>query len=79
MDYEIIVYYLKLQSVELSIERVRLRVSQGGHDIPEHVIRRRYERSWTNFQRIYKHLADSWTILDNSGNAPQMTEESEDR
>ena len=79
VDYEIIVYYLKLQSVELSIERVRLRVSQGGHDIPEHVIRRRYERSWINFQRIYKHLADSWTILDNSGNAPQMTEESEDR
>lgn len=79
VNYEIIVYYLKLQSVELSIERVRLRVSQGGHDIPEHVIRRRYERSWKNFQQIYKHLADLWTIFDNSGKAPQIIEESEDR
>ncbi len=78
-NYEIIVYYLKLQSVELSIERVRLRVSQGGHDIPEQVIRRRYERSLKNFQRIYKHLADSWTIFDNSGKAPQIIEESEGR
>ncbi len=79
VNYEIIVYYLKLQSVELSIERVRLRVSQGGHGIPEHVIRRRYERSWKNFQQIYKHLADLWTIFDNSGKAPQIIEESEDR
>jgi len=35
LDYEIIIYYLKLQSVELAIERVRLRVALGGHNIPE--------------------------------------------
>ena len=75
-NYEIIIYYLKLPSVDLAIERVRLRVAQGGHNVPEHVIRRRYDRSWENFQQIYKHLADSWTMFDNSGKLPVIIEES---
>jgi len=57
----VIIYYLKLPSVDLAIEHVKLRVAQGGHNVPENVIRRRYDRSWENFQRIYKYLADSWT------------------
>jgi len=76
-SYYIIVYYLKLQSVELAIERVKLRVSKGGHNIPEDVIRRRYERSWLNFQRIYRQLADVWTVFDNSGKFPVILDESE--
>jgi predicted ABC-type ATPase len=76
-DYCIIVYYLKLQSVELAIERVKLRVSKGGHNIPEDVIRRRYERGWLNFQQIYKHLADVWTVFDNSEKFPIILDESE--
>src|SRR3989339_102421 len=75
--YYIIVYYLKLQSVELAIERVKLRVSKGGHNIPEDVIRRRYERGWLNFQQIYKHLADVWTVFDNSEKFPIILDESE--
>ena len=75
--YYIIVYYLKLQSVELAIERVKLRVSKGGHNIPEDVIRRRYERGWLNFQQIYKHLADVWTVFDNSEKLPIILDESE--
>jgi predicted ABC-type ATPase len=74
--YKVIIYYLKLPSVDLAIERVKLRVSQGGHNVPEHVIRRRYVRSWENFQQIYKHLADSWTIFDTSGKLPVIMEES---
>lgn len=77
LDYKIIIYYLKLQSVELAIERVRLRVAQGGHNIQEDVIRRRYERSWANFQQLYKIMADTWTIFDNSGRSPTIIEESE--
>lgn len=74
--YSIIVYYLKLQSVELAIERVKLRVSKGGHNIPENVIKRRYERSWYNFQQTYKYLADVWTVFDNSGKFPVILDES---
>ena len=42
--YEIIIYYLKLASVEIAIERVKLRVAQGGHDVPERDIKRRFHR-----------------------------------
>jgi len=74
--YYIIVYYLKLQSVELAIERVKLRVSKGGHNIPEDVIKRRYERCWYNFQQTYKYLADVWTVFDNSGKMPVILDDS---
>lgn len=75
--YQIIIYYLKLSSVDIAVERVRLRVAQGGHEVPEDVIRRRFDRSWTNFQEIYKSLADSWIIFDTSEKEPVILEKSE--
>ena len=76
-EYEIIIYYLKVPSVEFAIERVKLRVAQGGHNVPEQDIIRRFERSWINFQQIYKQLADSWIVFDTSGNQPVILDESE--
>jgi len=76
--YEIIIYFLKLPSVEFSMERVRLRVDKGGHDIPEQDIRRRFDRSWRNFQTLYKPLADSWIVYDTSGDKPILIDESGD-
>lgn len=76
-QYEIIIYYLKVPTVEFAIERVKLRVSQGGHNIPEQDITRRFGRSWLNFQQIYKLLADSWIVFDTSGNQPVILDESE--
>ena len=64
--YVIIIYYLKLPSVDIAIERVKMRVKKGGHNVPEIDIRRRFERSWINFQNLYKKLADSWTVFDSS-------------
>ena len=55
-----------------------MRVNRGGHNIPEKDIRRRFKRSWINFQEKYKHLADSWTIFDSSGEEPVVIEESEE-
>jgi len=75
--YEIVIYFLKLPSVDLAIERVKFRVAQGGHSVPEDIIRRRFDRSWKNFQEIYRHLADSWTVFDTSGKLPEILEESE--
>ena len=61
-----------LQSVELSIQRVRDRVSQGGHDVAELVLRRRFGRSLSNFARFYRPLSTAWTVLDNSGVDPEI-------
>ena len=56
MGYRIKLIFLYLPDVTLAIERVRVRVKQGGHNIPENVIRRRYKAGWKNFQEIYKDL-----------------------
>ena len=75
--YEIIIYYLKLPSVEFAIERVKLRVAQGGHTVPEQIIKRRFKRSLDNFEKLYKPLADSWMVYDTSSNIPVIIDESE--
>ena len=50
--------------------RIRARVSQGGHDVPEPVVRRRFERGLRNFEQVYRRLVDSWALYDSSGQAP---------
>jgi predicted ABC-type ATPase len=45
--YGIHFFYLGVPSVELALSRIRERVRRGGHDIPETVVRRRFERSIT--------------------------------
>ncbi len=74
--YEVIVYYLRLPSVNMAIDRVKLRVSEGGHDVPEEDIRRRFGRSWENFRVVYRELADAWVVFDTSGREPRIEEES---
>lgn len=48
-------------------ERVAMRVRQGGHGVPEEVIRRRFESGLANFHGIYSKLVDAWVLYDNSG------------
>ena len=66
------IFFLWITDVELALERIKLRVRNGGHAIPEVTVRRRFGRSLANFLRVYKPLADSWTIFDNSGDIPKM-------
>jgi hypothetical protein len=47
-------------------ERVAFRVASGGHDIPEDVIRRRYERGLDNFFNRYSLAADTWVLMNNT-------------
>jgi len=70
--YLVHIFFLWIPNVELAIERIRLRVRNGGHHIPDEVVRRRFGRSLPNFFRTYQPLADSWTIFDNSVDIPQM-------
>jgi predicted ABC-type ATPase len=63
-------FFLWVPSVDLALSRVRGRVLKGGHDVPEVVVRRRFDRSVRNFLVHYCRLADSWTLFDNSGATP---------
>jgi predicted ABC-type ATPase len=70
--YLIHIFFLWISNVELALERIKLRVRNGGYAIPEATVRRRFGRSLPNFLRVYKPLADSWTIFDNSGDVPKI-------
>jgi predicted ABC-type ATPase len=52
-------FFLWLSSVDLALSRIRGRVSEGGHDVPEVDVRRRFDRSIKNFLVLYRALADS--------------------
>ena len=64
--YDFHLLYLWLSSPNLAVERVKERVRLGGHDVSENVIRRRYHKGVRNFFELYKALAATWVIYDNS-------------
>ena len=72
--YRIDLVYLKLSSSRLALRRVAARVRQGGHTVPQAALLRRFARGWENFQRIYRPVADSWAVYDNSGGPPRLLE-----
>ncbi len=76
--YRVAIIYLRLPSVDHAVARVARRVREGGHQIPEAVIRRRFERSWRNFRDLYRKVVDGWRVYDNSGEGPVLLEESEE-
>jgi len=67
--YEVIMHFLYLPSVEMAIERVKLRVSKGGHDIPSDVIERRYHTGIKYFFEYIKR-ADRWYFYENKESLP---------
>lgn len=72
--YRIKIIYLQLASPTLALRRIKARVRQGGHDVPRADVLRRFDRSWHNFQNVYRLLADEWAVYDNSGDVPQLVE-----
>jgi len=64
--YQITLVYFWLASVELAIERVLTRVLEGGHNIPEPVIIRRFYSGVKNLFNLYLPICDYWMIFDNS-------------
>ena len=70
--YRIGIVYLRLPSADQVVKRVAQRVREGGHDIPEPVARRRFERSWRNFVDVYRPVADAWQVYDTSGRSPTL-------
>ncbi|MQA92208.1 MAG: ZTL protein [Gemmatimonas sp.] len=62
---EVHIWYVALESADLHVERVRARVAEGGHDIPEGRIRERYDASRRNLIRLLPRLT-SLRVFDNS-------------
>ena len=77
--YHVKMIFLALKSPEHAIARVALRVKQGGHDIPEGVIRRRFHAGIANFRNVYAELVDAWVLYDNSDSQFTMLEWSDSR
>lgn len=65
--YHITLLFFWLRSSDLAVKRVETRVKEGGHNIPEEVIRRRYENGLKNFFGIFEPIVDEWMFIDNSG------------
>ncbi len=73
--YFVKLFFLKLHDPEIAIARVAARVTQGGHDVPGEVIRRRFVAGFRNFEQSYKALVDQWILYDNSQERPVWIEE----
>jgi predicted ABC-type ATPase len=72
--YRVTLVFLSLPSPEMALSRVAERVLQGGHGVPEDVVRRRFVAGRENFETLYKPLVDEWFYYDNSGTEPVLLE-----
>jgi len=65
LGYRVSIIYIFVDNPKVALERIKVRVEAGGHDVPKEDVIRRFYRSKENFWRIYKDIADEWTILYN--------------
>lgn len=71
-SHDVLMWFCGLDSPEHHMARVRLRVSHGGHDIPEAKIRERYRSSIANLVALLPHLS-RLQVYDNSRDAAPGT------
>lgn len=72
--YNVVILFFWLQNIELAKRRVRIRVREGGHNIPEHVIERRYVSRIKNLFQKYLPIVDE-VLIDNSEGVPDLIAE----
>ncbi len=77
--YRVKLIFLTLASAEEAIARVAERVAQGGHSIPDEVVRRRFAAGLRNFETVYCQEVDAWQRYNNSGDEPVLTDEGGNR
>ena len=64
LGYWVTLIFLRVSSPEVTIERVRQRVIEGGHHVPKDVIRSRFHSGLENFQNLYRNLVNEAIIYD---------------
>lgn len=69
--FQVRLIYVLLNSPELNVERVKLRVKKGGHDVPKAKIFQRRERSLQQLPWFLKNCDLAW-VFDNSGARPRQ-------
>jgi len=70
--YRVVLFFLWLPSADVAVARVKNRVRQGGHNVPEPVIRRRFESGVRNLFLLYRPLADVWRLYNGSQLPPEV-------
>jgi predicted ABC-type ATPase len=70
--YHVKLIFLSLPTADLATARVATRVAKGGHNVPETVVRRRFDAGLRNFKALYRGLVNSWALYDNSGPTPRL-------
>ena len=73
--YKVHIFFLWVPDSDLVISRIKSRVAQGGHDVPVRDVLRRFNRSISNFFKLYRPLADSWMLFGNAGVIPILIAE----
>lgn len=63
--YTVVLIFIAIQDVAISIERVSMRVSQGGHDVPDEKLQTRFARTEANLKRAIERLPHV-IVYDNS-------------
>ena len=76
--YRIHMFYLWIPGPELALLRIRERVQQGGHNVPDRDVRRRYGRTLDNLFHLYRPLLDTLRVFDNSTHEPRLIFEDDD-
>ncbi len=77
-NYEVILLYFWLSSVELAIDRIAERVKKGGHNIGDDIVERRYYRGLKNLFEIIIPIVDRFIIFNNSGKKPTKIAETDE-
>ena len=73
--YKIHLFFLWIPDADLAISRIKSRVAQGGHNVPVQDVLRRFNRSISNFFKLYQDFVDSWMLFDNAGTIPILIAE----
>jgi len=79
LGYQTAIIYVFLDNPQFNIERIRSRIRNGGHYIPDEDVIRRYHRSIFNFWNKYKDNVDTWEIYYNGISYFQLVMESESK
>jgi predicted ABC-type ATPase len=64
-DYRVCIVYVTTQTPDINILRVKKRMSEGGHDVPEDKIISRYHKSMALIPKLME-VADEFYLYDNS-------------
>jgi predicted ABC-type ATPase len=69
LGYRVNLLFLALPTPDVAIARVAERVRQGGHSVPEEIVRRRFISGRSNFEQICRPLVDTWALYDSAGDS----------